>query len=138
VASNITITTAVKNAMLAAFTALIDAGTPPGFLNIYDSTGTGQPAGPATAVSTQVRLAHLTFSSTSFAAPSAGATAANTITSDTSAVAGTATWFRITNAAATAILDGTVGLSGCDINFNTVTFSTGATIACTSLTFTHP
>jgi hypothetical protein len=66
------------------------------------------------------------------------ATAAS-ITSDTSADnTDTATWARIADSNGTTIMDVTVGTSGDDINFNTVSFVTGATVSITSLTYTQP
>jgi hypothetical protein len=69
------------------------------------------------------------------------------ITSDTNVDAsGTAAWFRIhdvsegpTGASATKKrIDGTVGTSGADLNFNTVTFVAGGTAAISSFTITLP
>ena len=47
-----------------ALNAALDTPLASGFLDIYDSTGTGQPATPDVAVTTQVKLAHLPLSAT--------------------------------------------------------------------------
>ena len=72
-------------------------------------------------------------------AASSGVATASAISSDTSADAtGTATWARIADSTGTTVMDVTVGTSGDDINFNTVSFVTGATVSITSLTYTQP
>jgi hypothetical protein len=62
----------------------------------------------------------------------------NSITSDTSADAtGTASHFRLWNSAGNvAMVDGDVGTSGSDLNLNTVSLVSGATVAVTSFTVT--
>jgi formylmethanofuran dehydrogenase subunit C len=62
------------------------------------------------------------------------------ITSDTSADAtGTAGHFRIlTQSGGTAIAEGSCGTSGADMNFNTVSISSGSTVAISSFTITQP
>lgn len=134
-ANNFVISTAARNAACNALVDLIDAaGT--GTLTIYDGS---QPAGPGTAITTQNTLATLTFSATAFGDSANGVATADTITSDTSVDAsGTAAWFRIATGAATAIFDGTIGTSGCDINFDSVTFVAGGTAAISALTITVP
>lgn len=130
------LTNAVASAMADAFTAALDAGTA-GVIQIY--TGT-IPTDANTAIGAQTLLATLTFSATSFGAASNGVITANAITSDSSADAtGTATWARIsTQSGGTTICDIDVGTSGATMNFNTVAFTSGSAIACTSFTFTMP
>lgn len=126
-----------RNAALDALCALANTG----YLRIYDSTGgTGQPATPETAVGSQVLLAELRFGATAFAAASGGVATANAITSDSAANAtGTATWFRVLKSDGTTVLfDGSVGTSGCDMNFATVSFVLNAVISESSLTYTLP
>ena len=132
-ANNLNFTVAARNNMLDELTALIDAGTA-GLLRIYDGS---QPADADTAVSGQTLLAELTMSATSFAAASSGAITANDITADSSANAtGTASWFRITDSAGNAVIDGTVGTSGSDLNLNSVSITTGINVDVTSLVLT--
>ena len=53
-----------------ALNADLDTALASGKIEIYDSTGTGQPATPDVEVTTQVLLATLTFGSTAFEASS--------------------------------------------------------------------
>jgi hypothetical protein len=122
--------------MLSALKTAIDAGTA-AIITIY--TGS-QPTDADTAIGAQTLLATLTMDATAFGAvsddtPGAIMTAA-AITPDTSADAtGTAAWFRmLTQAGGTTIMDGSVGTSGADINFNTVSFTAGSQIQITSMT----
>lgn len=135
-ASNLQESTTTQNAMVDALTALANSG----YIRIYDSTGTGQPANANTAVTTQVLLAELRFGATAFGASSSGTATANAITADSSANnTGTATWFRVLKSDGTTVLwDGSAGTSGCDLNLNTTSIVAGATVSITSMTFTHP
>lgn len=134
------ISNAAAKAACDAIVDLIDGGSGPGKLRIYDGT---QPADPDTAVSTQTLLAELTLSDPAFGAaadanPGGRATAAS-ITSDSSANAtGTASWFRVVDSNDVAIIDGSVGTSGCDLNLNTTSIVAGAQVSVTSWTFTMP
>lgn len=129
------ISTAARNAACDAIVDLIDAGTPPGLLRIR--TG-AQPTNVGDSEAGTL-LGTLTFSTTAFGAASSGVATASSITSDTSADAsGTAGHFRVLNAAATAIADGTCGTSGTDMVFDNATIVAGGTIACTSFTVTVP
>lgn len=129
--------------IIAALTALgTDLNS--GVIRLYNGT---QPVGANTALSGNTLLSTLTFGSTAFGTPTASGSdgsktvtmTANSITSDTSAAAtGTATFFRCwETGATTAILDGTVGTSGCDLNLNTASIVTGGTVAITSFTITQ-
>jgi hypothetical protein len=129
---------AVK-AAVDAVAALCNSGT----LKIY--TGS-QPTDANTALGAQTLLATLTLSSTAFGASSASGSAgskivtatANTITDDSSADAtGTAAWFRVLKSNGTSIvMDGSVGVSGCDLNLATTSIVAGADVAITSFTIT--
>ena len=132
-ALNTKISTNARNTMVDALTALLNGG----YFRIYDGT---QPAGPDTAITTQTLLAELTLSSTAFAASSSGTAAANAITQDSSANAtGTATWFRaVKSDGTTAVIDGSVGTSGCNLNLNSVAIQSGAAVSVTSWTLTEP
>jgi len=91
-------------------------------------------------------LATLPMNSTPFPASTSGTSdglitaTANSITSDTNAAAsGTAGHFRIkNNADAAVILQGNIGTSGADLNFNTTTITAGDTVAITSFKLTLP
>lgn len=130
------ITNAVASAACDAIVDAIDGGAGAGTIKIYSGT---IPTDADTALGAQVLLATLTFSDPAFGAASNGVATASAITSDTSADAtNTATWARIATSAGTTVMDVTVGTSGEDINFNTVSFVTGATVAITALTVTVP
>jgi len=129
------ITNAAASAMCDALVDRIDTGGA-GTIKIY--TGT-IPTDADTALGAQTLLATLTFSATAFGNASNGTATASAITSDSSADAtGTAAWARIANGSGTTQFDCTVGTSGEDINFNTVSFVTGAVIAISSMTVTMP
>lgn len=129
------ISTAARNAACDAIVDLIDAGSPPGLLRIRTST---QPTNVGDAENGTL-LGTLTFSTTAFGSASSGTATAATITSDTSADAsGTATHFRVLNAAATAIADGTCGQGSGDMSFDNNVIVAGGVIACTSFTVTVP
>lgn len=108
-----------------------------GYLRIYDGT---QPANADTAVSTQTLLAELRFNATAAPAASNGVLTFNAITADSSANAtGTATWFRaLKSDGTTAIMDGTVGTSGANLNLTSVSITTGTQVSVTSFTHTIP
>jgi hypothetical protein len=115
-----------------------------GAINIY--TGT-IPADADADVGAGTLLATLTFSSNWIGAASAGVMTLAAITSDTNVDAsGTAAWFRmydvsegVTGSSSTKRrIDGTVGTSGADLNFDTVTFVAGGTAAISSFTITLP
>jgi hypothetical protein len=130
------LTNAVASAACDAIVDAIDGGAGAGTIKIYSGT---IPTDADTAIGAQVLLATLTFSDPAFGAAANGVATASAITSDTSADAtNTATWARIASSTPTTIMDVTVGTSGDDINFNTVSFVTGATVAITALTVTVP
>lgn len=118
---------AARNAQVNAVAALLGAA---GYIEIR--TG-AQPATVATAASGTL-LGTLTLSATPFAAAAAGSASANAITGDSSADAtGTAGWFRAYNATGpTAVIDGSIGTSGQDLNLNSVSIIAGGTINITS------
>lgn len=110
-----------------------------GFIEIYDSTGTGQPATPDVAVTTQVKLAKLSLNATAFGASSGGTKTANAITSSAALATGTATWFRAFKSDdTTAVIDGSCGTAGTDLVLNDVAITTGGTVQVTSWTVSMP
>lgn len=110
-----------------------------GKLRIYSGT---RPANADTALSGNTLLAELTFSATSFPAPSGGVLTANAITSDSSADAtGTASFARLFESDGTTVVGDmsvTASGGGGEIQFSTVSFIAGATISLSSLTITAP
>ena len=124
----VTLATAVRNAMADACVDLIDVGSanPAGLIRI----GT---AGMATI------LAELDFANPAFGAAAAGVATANAIADETNAPnTGTAAEFDIQDRDRNTLVSGSVGVSGEDINFNTVSITAGDTVSITSLTVTMP
>lgn len=132
-ANNVQLTNLAANTKADALTALLDGG----YLRIYDGT---QPATGDTAIGAQVLLAELTFGTPAFGAAVAGVATANAITGDASANAtGTATWFRLFKTdGTTAVLDGSVGISGCDLNLATVAIVATTAVPVSALTIREP
>ncbi len=129
------ISDAVRNAMVNAATALIDAGSGAGTLEIR----TGAAPTNTSDADSGTLLATVTFSDPAFGSSSSGTGTASSITSDTNVDAsGTAAHFRIKDSNGVVRMQGSVGTSGADINFNTVTFVAGGTAAISSLTMTQP
>lgn len=111
-----------------------------GLLRIYSGSGPAPDANP-----TGTLLATLTFQQPAFDgatddAPGATVDRAGSISSDTSAVAGTAGYARAVDRAATplTVMQYTVGESSEEIVFNSATFTTGATVSVSALTVTLP
>lgn len=124
------IVVAVRNSRLDEITAAIDAGTA-GKLVFYDGTR------PATGGAATNEVATLTLSDPSAPAASSGTLTFSSITGDTNATGGTATWYRLMTSANAAVVDGSVGTSGSDINLDNNVISAGATVNVTSLVFTE-
>lgn len=132
-ATNLRLLESLRNAGLdAIFTTAQNSGK----LRIYDGS---QPAGPATAITSQVLLAELTLNATAWAAAASGSKAAGAITGATAVASGTAAWFRITDSAGTtAYVDGSVGTSDANLILPTTTISAGVTVNVSSLAFSIP
>lgn len=133
--SNLKYSAALKNAQQNAITSTLGASA---VLNIYAGT---QPASPDTAISGQTLLASLTCNATFAPAAAGGVLTLNSISNGTGtagAGAGTnATFFRLTTSGGTAHIDGTVGISGADLNLNNTNIATGQTVSVTSFTLTN-
>ena len=133
--------TRISNAAaIAACNAVTALCGTAGRVKIYSGT---QPTDADTAIGAQVVLADLALGNPAFAtavdANPGGRATANAVTADSSADAGgTATWFRVSNSGGTALWDGSVGLSGADMNLNSVTISLGANVSISSWTFMIP
>jgi hypothetical protein len=122
----------VRDAELDTLTTLLNGG----FIKLY--TGS-QPASPESAESGTI-LATLEFGNPAFDPASSGLSISNAITEDSDAAAtGTAAWFRCFKSdGVTAILDGTVGTSGADINLNSTSIQIHAQVAISSFSITLP
>lgn len=128
-ATNPHLSLAVREAALNAAIA-VNSGN----LIIYDGV---QPADPDTAVSTQNVLATFTLGATAWAAATGSihnpaTMALNAVTPVTCSRTGTAAWFRMLTSGAVAVLDGSIGTSGCDLNLNAIALVSGAQVAITS------
>lgn len=132
---NLKYSAALRNAMQDAIATSVGSGAN---LKIYSGT---QPATPETAIGAQVLLATLNVSGAFAAAAASGVLTANAFSNGTgTAGAGagtTATWFRLETSGGTARIDGTVGISGCDLNLNNTSIATGQTVSVTSFTLTN-
>ena len=120
-------------AAVAAAAALLNSG----YIAVYSGS---QPALDGSLTGTQ--LAEATFSATAFGTPVAsGGTVtatANAITSGTIADTGTAGYFALLKSDnATVVATGSVGLSGADMNLNTLSFVSGASFAISAATITE-
>jgi hypothetical protein len=72
------------------------------------------------------------------AAASNGVLTLNAMTQDSSANnAGTASWFRFFASGGTAVVDGDVGISGADLNLNTLSIVAGGPVQVTSAALTE-
>ena len=128
-------TAATVEAAVNAATALLNSG----YLEIF--TGT-QPA--TDAANTGTKAAKLTFGVTAFGGSTAsGGTVtatANAITSDSSAVGGTAGYMALMKSDDTTIVcTGSAGVGASyNLNLNSTAISAGATVSCSSFTITEP
>jgi hypothetical protein len=110
----------------------IDAGSGAGYLEIYD----GSMPSNLGAITTQTKLATLTFSDPC-GTVSGGTLTFSAITGDSAADAsGTATWGRLYDSNATVIGDFDVGTVGAFLNLNTVGIVVGGPIAVSSFAVT--
>lgn len=125
----ISITAAVAQSLATALATAIGAGA-----SIQIRSG-AKPATPETAA-TGTLLATVTISG-SFSASGGAITAADP-GSVTPAASGTAGYFRLLTSGATAILDGTVGTSGADMNLSSTAISTASPLDLGVPTFTVP
>ncbi len=124
---------AARNAALDAKCTLLDGGT----VDIYSGS---PPTNPGDA-STGVLLVSPTFGSPAFASASSGTTTANAIGSATAVASGTAGYFRMRPSGGgdtSAVYQGTVGTSGCDLNLNSTTIVSGNTVAISAYNLTDP
>lgn len=126
----ISIATAQRNAALDALTSAIGAS---GRLRMYDGT---PPASANAALSGNNLLADLPLSATFAPAASGGVLTANGITTTNAALTGTAAFFRLTTSGGTAVIQGSMGLSGQDLNMNTLAIVAGGPVAVSSLVLT--
>ncbi len=126
------ITIAARNAAGTALTDLLNTGS------IEIRTGASPGVDSA---ATGTLLGTLPLSASAFGTWSAGSATANAITQDASADdTGTAGYFRALNSGSGAVIDGTVTATGGggDLELNSVSIVSGATIDITSWVINHP
>jgi len=104
-----------------------------GHLLVY----TGSSPGPDNAA-TGTLLFDITLPADAMAAASSGSCVMAGSWSTTAAADGTAGYFRFTESDTTVVNDGTVGLSGADLNMSTLTIASGGTITATAFTHSQP
>jgi hypothetical protein len=122
------LSTTARNARLDAITTAVGSA---GKLQIYDGTR------PATGGTATNKLAEFTMGTPFAAASAAGVLTITLPASTTGAIAGTATWFRVTTSAGTFVYDGSVATTGADCNLNTVTISVGVAVALTAISISE-
>jgi hypothetical protein len=114
-----------------------------GKLRIYSGA---QPM-DANAAATGTLLAEFTLAASAFGASSLSGTAPNRVATCTAAAisdvtasaTNTAGYFRIYESnGTTAVVEGSVGTSGCDLNLTDVSLTSGETVHVTSLTLSAP
>ncbi len=131
--NNLVIATAGRRAALNAITALIGSG---GKITLYTAP---KPASPDVGLTGQVALVTCNLSATAFGGANSSAVAiANTIAHGNPVANGVATWYRLYTGTNAALIDGTVGVSGFDLNVVSTTISVGVPLSITSFTLTHP
>jgi hypothetical protein len=119
---------ALRNAQLDEITARAGASA---LLKIFSGTR------PATGGAETTKLSEQVCNATFAPAASGGVLTLNAIADDTAADAtGTASWFRIESSAAVHVMDGDVAVSGSDLNFDSISFVAGGTVAISSFTVT--
>lgn len=102
-------------------------------IRLYDGA---QPAGPGTAVTSQVLLAQWTGNAGGFGSVSAGVLTAAAVANVNASAGGTAAWFRILTTGGTAVIDGSAGTATSDMILTTTTIVSGSAQAFTSMTIT--
>lgn len=134
-----TLSSARRNAAAAGHTDAIDSGSGPGLIRIYSGT---KPAGPDTAITSQVLLAEFTCADPAFTAGATGVRVLDATPALTAEglAAGTAAWYRAVSSDNVAHLDGTVSDTGGagELKLNTTTVSVGLDLEITAGTLTQP
>jgi hypothetical protein len=128
-----TVATLLLNAMADLFDDYVNAGSSFGTLEIR----TGSAPAATTDGDSGTLLATNTFSDPAFGAASGGVITASAISDDADIDAtNTAAHFRIKDSNGLVVAQGTVGTSGADINFNSVSFVEHGRCIISSLTVT--
>lgn len=104
-----TLSDAAANAVLTTLNDLLNAGSGPATIKLY--TGT-KPAGPGTAITSQVLLGTLTCSDPAGTVSARSLTFGTVIADSSADASGTATWARIADSNGVAVVDIDVTLTG--------------------------
>lgn len=124
-----------QNAAVNSVTTLCNAGTPPGFFDIF----TGSHPTNTTDANTGTLLCRLILANTAFPSASSGTSNTTNINSNTNIAAnGTAGYYRLTDSSNTVISQGSVNTANADVIVNSTTFTAGATFAMTYFAITQP
>lgn len=122
---------------LDAILGEVDAGASAGTIQLRS----GSAPANCEAADSGTLLASMTLNDPAFAAAAVGTNKADAaldvspaITDSSADASGTAAHFRIKDSNGRCVIQGTVGTSGADINFNSNVFSAGATVTITGLT----
>jgi hypothetical protein len=126
VALSIRISNEAASAELDAFTTLLDGGS----LDLYDGA---QPATADTPISTQALLVSLSLGNPSYVPAVDGVADLAAPVSGLCVASGIATWYRLTKPGGAPVQDGSVGLSGCNLNLTSTAIIDGATLVVDSL-----
>jgi hypothetical protein len=125
-ASNLKYSNGTRDAQQTGLITYAGSGS---IIRLYDGT---QPANANTAISTQTLLVSLTISGV-FGTDSNGTITLGSVTNGTAVASSTATFFRIVKSdGTTVVMDGSVGLSGADLNLNTTTISSSQVVSITA------
>lgn len=126
---------ATRSAIADAITTLVDGGAGAGTIKVYTgSLGTDlDPTG-------DTLLATFTLVDPAAAAASAGVATwdFSPAIDATVAATGTAGWFLCEDSTGADVFGGTVGTSGADMNFSSVSWVSGGTVSLTAGTVTEP
>lgn len=130
------LSTATRNALVAAVAAAVDAGSGPGTAKVY--TGTAPANGDA--AETGTLLVTVTLGDPAFGAPSNGVITATDPAAATAVANGTAGWFRLEDSTGANVYDGDVTQTGGggDMQLATTAITSGLSVDITSLTVTMP
>lgn len=124
----IVITSAVATALDTAATAAVDDALVSSLgSNSVLQIRTGAAAGPSNSAGGTL-LASVTIASWTAASPSAGQLTGSDPSGATAGNTGTAAHFRLQTSSGTAILEGSVGTSGSDLNLSTTSIISGGTV----------
>lgn len=128
---------AITQTILETVDDAIDGGSSAGTIKIYDGT---IPTNADTAIGSQNLLATLTFSDPSKSSYASRTLTFASVTDESSATAGTASWARIADSNGNTIFDCDVTATGGGgtIELNSVAITGGGTVSITSFTATIP